>query len=96
MDENPSRRVSVSEMTGDDRRSVENLLGHPLQEGQQVYILAFSPGVAPDESTRQWAQASMQQTFAKAEQHAQQQNVSEEEIDAALDEGMERIRYGKA
>lgn len=96
MVENPSRRLSVNEMAGDDRRSVEHLLGKPLEEDQQVYILAFKPGVVPDEATRRRALARMQQTFAKAEQHAQQQGVTDAEIDDAVDEATDRIRYGKS
>lgn len=94
MAENPSRRVSVSEMAGDDRRSVEHLLGRALEEDQQVYILAFTPGVVPDEQTRRDALASMQNTFAQAERHARQQGVSDDAIDEAVDEASDRIRYG--
>ncbi len=94
MTENPSRRVSVSELAGDDRRSVEHLLGRQLQEDQQVYILAFKPGVVPDEATRKRALASMQQTFSSAEQHARQLGVTEAEIDEAVDEAVDHVRYG--
>jgi len=38
----------------------------PPQEDQQVYKLAFRPGLFADEATRQRALVSMQQTFAKA------------------------------
>lgn len=86
----------MNEMAGDDRRSVEHLLGQPLQEDQEVYILAFKPGVVPDEATRRRALASMQQTFTRAEQHAQQQGITGAEIDEAVDEATERIRYGKS
>ena len=96
MAENASRRVGVNEMGGDDRRSVEHLLGQALDEDQQVYILAFRPGVVPDENTRRRALASMQQTFAKAEQHAQQEGIADDEIDEAVDEATDRIRYGKS
>lgn len=82
-------------MAGDDRRSVEHLLGRSLQDDQQIYILAFKPGVAPDENTRRRAAASMLQTFDKAEQHARQQGVSDAEIDEAVDEAMDHVRYGK-
>ena len=96
MAENPSRRVGVNEMAGDDRRSVEHLLGQPLQEDQQVYILAFKPGVIPDDATRKRALASMQQTFAKTEQHARRKGVTDAQIDEAVEEATKRIRYGKS
>ncbi|MBI3466020.1 MAG: hypothetical protein HY000_23650 [Planctomycetes bacterium] len=95
MGETSSRQLSVSEMGRDERRSVEHLLGHSLQDDEQVYILAFKPGVIPDNDTRQRALASLKQTFAAAEQHSIQQGVADDEIDAAVDEAMDRIRYGK-
>jgi hypothetical protein len=93
---NPSRRVSVVELAGEDRRSVENLLGQPLEDEQEVYVLAFQPGVVPDESARQQALANMRTTFAKAEQHAEGQGADDSEIDEAVDEAMDHVRYGKA
>jgi len=83
-------------MGGDERRSVEHLLGHPLQDDEQVYILAFKPGVIPDEQTRRRALANLQQMFAAAEQHSMEQAVSDTEIDAAVEEAMDQIRYGQS
>lgn len=93
---NTSRRVGVNEMAGDDRRSLERLLGQALHEGQEVYILAFTPGVVPDEAARRHALGEMRQTFAKSEQHALQRGLTDEEIDEAVDEASDRIRYGNA
>jgi len=93
---NPSRRVSVVDLPGEDRRSVENLLGQPLQDNQEVYILAFQPGVVPDEGTRQQARASMRKTFAQTEAHADRKGICDAEIDEAVDEAMDQIRYGTA
>ena len=67
------------------RRSVRRL----------AYILVFKPGVVPDENARRRALASMQRTFAVAEQHAQQQGVTDAEIDEAVDEATDQVRYGK-
>lgn len=82
-------------MGGDERRSVEHLLGHPLSDDEQVYIVVLKPGAIPDDQTRRRGLASMQRTFAAAEQHAAQQHVSDAEIDAAVDEAMDHVRYGQ-
>jgi hypothetical protein len=95
MHDNPSRRLSVSEMAGEDRRSVEHLLGRPLHDDQQLYILAFKPGTLPDEAARQRALASMQKAFAKSQQHAQQHGITDTQIDEAVDEATDRVRYAK-
>ncbi|HQU41517.1 MAG TPA: hypothetical protein PK867_01840 [Pirellulales bacterium] len=94
MDQQFSRLVSVSAMDGDERRSAERLLGHPLDNDRQLYILAFKPHVANDD-TRQKALANLRQTFAATERHAEKQGVSETEIDEAVDEAMNAVRYGR-
>jgi len=92
MHENPSRRLSVSELDGAERRSVEHLLGRPLDDDQHLYILAFKPGTVPDDAARQRALASMQQTFAKAQQHARRHGVIDSQIDETVDEATDRVR----
>lgn len=94
MNEQFSRLVSVSEMDGDERRSAERLLGHPLDNDRQLYILAFKPRVA-DDGVRRKALANLRQTFAAAEQYADDHGVSDVDIDEAVDKAMEHVRYGR-
>ncbi len=95
MHDNPSRRLIVSDLAGEDRRSVEHLLGRPLDDDQQLYILAFKPGVVPDDATRRRALATMRDTFAKAQQHAEQNGVTDVQVDEAVDEATDQVRYDK-
>ena len=60
-----------------------------------MYILAFTPGVVPDDDTRRRALESLKQTFAAAEQRAQQRRINDAEIDEAVDEATDQVRYGK-
>jgi hypothetical protein len=94
MDQQFSRLVSVSAMDGEDRRSAERLLGHPLENDRQLYILAFKPRVQGNDARRK-ALANLRQTFAATERHAEEQSVSDTEIDEAVDEAMHRVRYGR-
>jgi hypothetical protein len=41
---------------------------------------------------REAARASLEQTFAKIDEHAKAQGIAPEEADAALDEAMEQVR----
>ena len=94
MPEHLAKRVNVSAMGGDERRSVEQLLGHSLHDDEQVYILAFKPGIVPDEATRRNALASMRRTFEKAERHSAEQKLTDAEIDDAIDQAVDEVRYG--
>ena len=83
-------------MGGDERRSVEQLLGHSLQDDEQVYLLAFKPGVVPDEATRRSALARMRRTFERTERVSTEQNRTDAEIDDAIDQALDEIRYGNS
>lgn len=95
MESNNSRTINVGDIESDERRSLELLLGQKLQDDQQVYIVAFSPGVVPDDETRKRALANMRKTFAKTEQYAKDHCITEQEIDETVDEAMQHVRYGK-
>ena len=83
---------TVTDLPATDRQALEHLLGQPLNESQQVFILAFTPGSAENEAVRIAARERLLGTFAKVEVHAQQQNASATEADAAIAEAMSRIR----
>jgi hypothetical protein len=95
MNENLRRILRVRNLAGEDQRSVAHLLGRPLDDDQQLYILAFKPGTIPDEAARQRGLASMQEGFSKAQQHAQRHGVTESQIDEAVEEATDRVRYAK-
>lgn len=94
MELQPAAVTSVPNPGDDGRRWLEGALGQPLQEGQQVFIMVLSPGHEPDEEARHRARAALEQTFRRAEAHAEEHGVSDAEIDAALREAMERVRPG--
>jgi hypothetical protein len=74
---------------------LEDLLGRPLQEDQQVFIMVLSPGSGPDEEARQAARAGLAAVFRKTAAHASEHGASDDEIDAAVREAARRVRPGK-
>ncbi|HUY35117.1 MAG TPA: hypothetical protein VMV69_20375 [Pirellulales bacterium] len=84
--------VKVTELPDNDKRWLEGLLGQSLECGQQVAIVVIKPDVVPDEATRRRAAAAINQVIAKAERNANAQGVSDEEIDAAIEEAMRHVR----
>lgn len=89
------RRVNVKDIPGDERRSLEHILGRKLQESEQVYIMAYTPGLVPDEETRRRARERLLELCKKGGEHAGRQGVSQQDLDATADEAMEHVRYGK-
>ena len=82
----------VGGLPTEQKQSLETLLKHPLEEGQQVFIMAFRSGVMPDETTRQKAHAEMLRTLDEAQAHARALGVSAEQADATVEETMQHLR----
>jgi hypothetical protein len=84
--------LSVNDIPEPDRRSLENLLGQPLQVNQQVCVMVFSAGKVADDATRRAAAETIRGTLDKVDRHRTARGITDEEVDAAVDEAMEHIR----
>jgi hypothetical protein len=82
----------VDGLKNDERRSLETLLKQPLEQGQQVFIMTFRPGVVPDDATRRVAHAALLNELRAFQQGAVDQGVTLQEVDAAVDEAMSSVR----
>lgn len=83
---------NVDEIESADRQALEHLLGRPLGTDQQVFIMAFTPGVTADAQSREHARARLQGSLAAMQRHASDRGVTAEEADAAVEEAMQHIR----
>ena len=86
---------NVKQIPRQQKRSLEDLVGRELLDNQQVFILAFTPGVAPTGQARAEAMVGIEKTWAKVDRHMQEQGVTEEEFDAAVDEAVQHVRHGQ-
>ena len=85
----------VKRLPSAEKRSLESLVGRPLEDNQQVFILTFTPGVAPSDPARKEAMAGLAQTWKQVEQHMQTHPTTEAEFDAAVDEAVKHVRRGQ-
>jgi hypothetical protein len=83
---------NVKDLQDSGKRWLETFLGQHLEENQQVFIMAFTPGIEPDATARQQAFASVKQTMTQVEKNLAARNISNEVFDAAIDEAMEHVR----
>jgi hypothetical protein len=84
--------MPVNDIPEPDRRSLENLLGQPLQANQQVCVMVFSAGKIADDATRRAAVDTIRGTLDKIDRHLATCRIADKEVDAAVDEAMEHIR----
>jgi hypothetical protein len=83
---------NVTELLESDRRSLEHLLGAPLNTTQMVHIVAYTPDQEPDSATRARAAGEIERILDRGAANARSQGVTEAEIDNAVDEAMQAIR----
>jgi hypothetical protein len=84
----------VKDLSPEDRRAIENLLGRPLDEDESVSIKSIRPSaiipprLTPEE--RKEAIKKLRQYFAKVD--AQRKPVSAEEEEAIINEALRSVR----
>jgi len=72
------------------RAAIENLLGRPLQDDEQVSLRVYRRHEAPRGEARRVAARRLEEHLDRMAVRAK--NVSQNEIDAAVDEALERVR----
>jgi hypothetical protein len=83
---------NVNDMQGDKKAALEGLLGQELRDGQQVFIMVFTPGAVPDDETRRVSAVRIAATLDAAEEQAAERSISAAQSDAAVDEAMHHVR----
>jgi len=87
---------NVTEIPEASRRSLEDLLGQQLRADQRVFIMVLDSPSVPDEEQRGSAAAGLRKIIAAAQSHADRAGVSDEELDASVDEAMAHVRRRQA
>jgi hypothetical protein len=83
---------SVKDIEPGQRRSLEEVIGHKLQDNQQIVIRIVTPEVLPDAEKRAQAFADLRRLSEQAAKNCQSLGVTEQEIDEAIDEAMNHVR----
>ena len=76
--------------------TIEQIAGQKLPDDEKVFIVFSTVDlVEPDEQTRREAMQRMNAIIATAQKNAEEQGVTSEEADAAVDEAMRHVRRRK-
>jgi hypothetical protein len=83
---------NVKDIAADHRHWLESALGRQLTENQQVIIHVVDVGVEPDADARAQALEEAAAIGRCGRANAAVEAVSEEEVDAAIEEAIARVR----
>jgi hypothetical protein len=83
---------NVKDIDGQQRQWLEAAIGQQLKDNQQVVIRVLTPGVEPDQTARASALEHAAEIARKGRAHAEGLGISEEEINAAIEEGIRETR----
>ena len=83
---------SVKDIEADQRRWIEETIGHRLQDNQQLIIRVFTPDLPPDPAVQAQTIADLRRLSEQGSAHRERLGISEVTADAALDEAMQQIR----
>lgn len=86
------RSSNVADLSDEQRKLLESLIGLPLEPQQVLYWVVVNPGKAPAEVDKARARDGLQELFAKADRRADEQGVSPAEFGAAVDEAVRQVR----
>jgi hypothetical protein len=83
----------VAELSEASRRGIEQLIGSPLEANQRVYVVVDAPPPGPAPAAKIRAAEHIRQIVAQAQAHADSKNLTDEEMDAAVEEAMANVRH---
>jgi hypothetical protein len=95
MEHSPIAVESVKNLQAAGKDFLEGILGRKLEENQQVFIMVLSPGKEPDEAGRRQARAGLEETFRKTEVYAREHDITDAEVDDAIEEARKQVRLKK-
>jgi hypothetical protein len=80
---------TVSDITPNQRHAIEELVGGDLAPDQRIFVLAYRPGIEPNESVKSVARSRIDELLTKAHENAKQQGLAPAEIEAAIAEAIQ-------
>ena len=85
---------NVADMPASARAAVEGLVGHALDDDQQVYVLALDRAWEPPVEQRRDAWDDLQGIIDDMHQSARATGIPVDQAEQIIDEACENVRYG--
>jgi hypothetical protein len=85
---------NVEELAASTRSVVEDLMGRPLRDDEQVYIVAIERGADPSIDQRKQAWGELNEILAEIREHVTLARTSTADVERTIDEECHDVRYG--
>lgn len=95
MSEQSTTSINVSDLDAAERHALEAMLQSPLEKGQSVLILTYTPTVSPPPEQKAHSKVRIEQILEGNRQSLSEKQVSDDEFNAAVHEACEIVRRGK-
>jgi len=82
----------VADLSEEQRKTIELLIGKPLRSDQEVHWMVVSPGTVPTDEDRARARAGLASIAAKVSKNLDEQGLSPEEFGDVVDEAVRHVR----
>ncbi len=83
-----SAAKNVSAITPTQREVISELVGAPIATDQKLFIMTYSPGVAPSPLEKEQAAKNLLGLLAEAHENIRNSGATETELSDALDEAI--------
>lgn len=83
---------TVSDITPNQRETIEDLIGSDLAPDQRLFILAYNPGVEPSQSEKASARNRIHVLLNEARDNVQKSGVTDSQAEAAVEEAIRSIK----
>ena len=86
----------VADLSEEQRKTVESLIGQPLHSDQEVQWVVVSRGKVPTAEDKARARAGLERISAKVSRNLEEQGISPEEFGEVVDEAVRHVRGQRA
>ena len=86
---------SVGDLAPTARVAVEGLVGHALDDDQQVYVVALDRALEPPPQQRREAWNDLQGIIDGMHQSVRATGIPVDQAERIIDEACDNVRYGK-
>jgi hypothetical protein len=83
---------NVADLSDEQRKTLETVLGQPLQRDQVLYWIVMSPGEEPTSADKAKARAGLQNIFQQVDRNMAANGTTPEEFNDAVDEAVQHVR----
>jgi hypothetical protein len=83
---------NVADLSDEQRRTLEALIGQPLSRDQVLYWVVMSPGQEPAAADKARARNGLQELFANVDRRSAGDATTPEQFEAVVDEAVRHVR----